>query len=153
MAATYTQNSTDTEQTHTNIHASSGIRTHDPNVWAGEDSSCLRLRIHWDRHCMYPLGDHNPFGVVKICIPLNAFLAFVEMPVCGRCILMLLTNIHVSSSARFFSTAFTNRVDHVFLVCAVRLTCPPHIRLSDLTVLIVPCFLCNYLHFIASSSL
>jgi hypothetical protein len=29
--------------------ASSGIRTHDPSVRAGEDSSCLRLRSHCDR--------------------------------------------------------------------------------------------------------
>jgi hypothetical protein len=27
---------------HTGIHASSGIRTHDPSVRAGEDSSCFR---------------------------------------------------------------------------------------------------------------
>jgi hypothetical protein len=30
-------------------HASCGIRTHDPSVWAGEDSSCLRQRGHCDR--------------------------------------------------------------------------------------------------------
>jgi hypothetical protein len=33
-----------------NIHASSGIRTHEPNVRAREDSSCLRLRGYCDRH-------------------------------------------------------------------------------------------------------
>jgi hypothetical protein len=39
--------------THTpNIHASSGIRTHDPSVRANEDSSCLRPRGYCDR----PLG-------------------------------------------------------------------------------------------------
>jgi hypothetical protein len=37
-AATYTQNNTNTEYMQTDIHASSGIRTHDPSVWAGEDS-------------------------------------------------------------------------------------------------------------------
>jgi hypothetical protein len=37
-AATYTN----TEYTQTDIHASSGIRTHSPSVWAGEDISCLR---------------------------------------------------------------------------------------------------------------
>jgi hypothetical protein len=31
-----------TEQTHTDIHASSGIRNHDPSTRAGEDGSCLR---------------------------------------------------------------------------------------------------------------
>jgi hypothetical protein len=31
----------------------SGIRTHDPSVWMGEDSSCLRLRGHCDRRISY----------------------------------------------------------------------------------------------------
>jgi hypothetical protein len=31
------------------IHASTGIRTHDPSVWAGEDISCLRPCSHCDR--------------------------------------------------------------------------------------------------------
>jgi hypothetical protein len=35
--------------THTDIQASTGIRTHDPNVQASEDSSCLRPRGHCDR--------------------------------------------------------------------------------------------------------
>jgi hypothetical protein len=35
---------------HTNIHALSGIRTHDPSVRANEDSSRLRPRGHRDRH-------------------------------------------------------------------------------------------------------
>jgi hypothetical protein len=39
--------------TNTNIHASSGIRTHDPSVWVGEDSSCLRPRDHSDRSVNY----------------------------------------------------------------------------------------------------
>jgi hypothetical protein len=47
-AATYTQNNKDTEKTHTDIHASSGIRTHNPSVRTGEDSSCLQ-RDHYDR--------------------------------------------------------------------------------------------------------
>jgi hypothetical protein len=35
----------------TDIHALSGIRTHDPSVRASEDSSCLRPRGHSDwRH-------------------------------------------------------------------------------------------------------
>jgi hypothetical protein len=32
-----------------NIHALSGIRTHDPSVRASEDSSCLRPRDHCDQ--------------------------------------------------------------------------------------------------------
>jgi hypothetical protein len=34
---------------HTDIHALSGIRTHDPSVRESEDSSCLRPRGHCDR--------------------------------------------------------------------------------------------------------
>jgi hypothetical protein len=45
----HTQDSTNTELTHTDINASRGIRTHDPSVSAGEDSSCLRPRGHYDR--------------------------------------------------------------------------------------------------------
>jgi hypothetical protein len=48
-AATYTQKNTNTEETHTDICASSGIRTHDPSVRAAKDSSCLRERGHSDR--------------------------------------------------------------------------------------------------------
>jgi hypothetical protein len=33
----------------TNIHALSGIRTHDPSVLVGEDISCFRPRGHCDR--------------------------------------------------------------------------------------------------------
>jgi hypothetical protein len=32
-----------------NVHALSGIRTHDPSIRASEDSSCLRPRGHYDR--------------------------------------------------------------------------------------------------------
>jgi hypothetical protein len=35
---------------HSNIHALSGIRTHDSSVQARENSSCLRWRGHCDRH-------------------------------------------------------------------------------------------------------
>jgi hypothetical protein len=33
---------------YTDMHASSGTRTHGPSVSAGEDSSCLRRRGHGD---------------------------------------------------------------------------------------------------------
>jgi hypothetical protein len=45
-APTYRQHK---HRTQTDIHASSGIRTHDPSVWAGEDISCLRPRGHSHR--------------------------------------------------------------------------------------------------------
>jgi hypothetical protein len=50
-AATYIQNNTNKEQTHTDIHASSGIRTHDPIVRVSEDSSFFRPRGHFDQLC------------------------------------------------------------------------------------------------------
>jgi hypothetical protein len=34
---------------HKNIHALSGTGTHDPSVWAGEESSCFRPHGHRDR--------------------------------------------------------------------------------------------------------
>jgi hypothetical protein len=34
---------------YTDIHALSGIRTHDPSARSGEDGSCLRQRDHCDR--------------------------------------------------------------------------------------------------------
>jgi hypothetical protein len=44
-----TQSNKNIEEMHTDIHASSGIRTHDPSVSAGEDISCLRPRGQRDR--------------------------------------------------------------------------------------------------------
>jgi hypothetical protein len=44
-----THRKTQTQNKSTDIHASSGIRTHDPSVRAGEDGLCLRSRGHCDR--------------------------------------------------------------------------------------------------------
>jgi hypothetical protein len=41
-ASAYTQGDTNKINTHTDIHASSEILTHDPSVRANKDSSCLR---------------------------------------------------------------------------------------------------------------
>jgi hypothetical protein len=57
-AATYTQNKTNTEYTHTGIHPLSGIRSHDPSVRTGEDTSCPRPRGHYDRRKVTS-GDRN----------------------------------------------------------------------------------------------
>jgi hypothetical protein len=35
------------------IHVTSRIRTHDPSVRAGQDSSCFRPHDHCDRHNWY----------------------------------------------------------------------------------------------------
>jgi hypothetical protein len=59
-----TQDNTYTEETLTDIHASSGIRTHDPSVRASEDISCLRRRGHCDRQCL--LSEEN-----IVCISLT----------------------------------------------------------------------------------
>jgi hypothetical protein len=50
--ATQTQN----KRTHTDIHALSGIRTHDPSVRASEGSLCLRPRGHCDRNVIISVG-------------------------------------------------------------------------------------------------
>jgi hypothetical protein len=44
-----THRTTQTQNKRTDIHALSGIRTHDPSVPASEDSSCLRPRGHRNR--------------------------------------------------------------------------------------------------------
>jgi len=43
-----THRTTQRRETQTHIHASSRIRTCDPNVRAAEDSTCLRPRGYWD---------------------------------------------------------------------------------------------------------
>jgi hypothetical protein len=43
------KDTTNTEETQTDMHASSGVRTHNPSVRSSEDSSCLRPRGHCDR--------------------------------------------------------------------------------------------------------
>jgi hypothetical protein len=40
-ASTYTQDSTNTEQTYTDIHAPCGIRTHDPSAWRAKAVNAL----------------------------------------------------------------------------------------------------------------
>jgi hypothetical protein len=48
-ASTYIEDYMSRINAHTDIHASSRIRTHDSSVWTGEDSSCLRQRGHCNR--------------------------------------------------------------------------------------------------------
>jgi hypothetical protein len=55
-----------TAQTHTDMHASSGIRTHDPSVRAGEDSSCLRPHSRLYRHLIDRLV--TGFGLMTLFI-------------------------------------------------------------------------------------
>jgi hypothetical protein len=44
-----TQYNTNREESRINFHSLSGIRIHDPSVWAGEGILCLRPRSHCDR--------------------------------------------------------------------------------------------------------
>jgi hypothetical protein len=107
-ASTYTQN----KRAHTHIHASSGIRTHDPSFRGSEDSSCHRPRGHYDRQlCTVHFGLHciqNPTGknttiflildthshVVMLCfffpagLVLNEFIRHFEPAVYDRDALM-----------------------------------------------------------------
>jgi hypothetical protein len=46
----YLHRMTQHRKTRTHIHASSGIRSHDPSVRAAEDNTCLRPLGHWNRH-------------------------------------------------------------------------------------------------------
>jgi hypothetical protein len=69
-----TQGNMNAEEKQTDILASSGIRTHDPNVWAGEDVSCLRLRgrCSWN-FCsyltkMYFWRSFESVIVITVCI-------------------------------------------------------------------------------------
>jgi hypothetical protein len=57
-----------------NIHASNGIRTYDPSVWAGEDSSCLRPRGHCDHH-EFPVRKSIYFIVWKIDFFIYCFVS------------------------------------------------------------------------------
>jgi hypothetical protein len=50
MKGLYLHGTTQHRKTRTHVHASSGIRTHDPSVRAVEDTMCLRLRGHGDGH-------------------------------------------------------------------------------------------------------
>jgi hypothetical protein len=64
-AATYTEDNKKELNAHTDIHALSGIRTHDPNVRASEDSSCLRPRDHRSRPTLILIHEFPvvlPFG-------------------------------------------------------------------------------------------
>jgi hypothetical protein len=58
--------------THTDIHASGGIRTHNPSVLVSEDSSCLRPCDHCLGHLRYTCS-YNPLIVVAL-FSFNLFL-------------------------------------------------------------------------------
>jgi hypothetical protein len=58
ISPTWTHRTAQTQNgTHTGIHASCGIRTYNPSVWAGEDSSSLHPRGHCDQQFKVVLED------------------------------------------------------------------------------------------------
>jgi hypothetical protein len=66
-----TQDNTNAEETWTDIHASSEIRTHDPSVWVWEDISCLRPRGHHRYLC-----DRNLIFRYLLNIFIYTYIAF-----------------------------------------------------------------------------
>jgi hypothetical protein len=62
---------------HTDIHASSGIRTHDPSVRASEDISCFRSRGHYDRLYQYAQSTLQPSSNGTSCTPYSILFHFV----------------------------------------------------------------------------
>jgi hypothetical protein len=58
-----------------NIHALSGIQTHDHSVRASEDSSCLRPLAYRDRLLK---GYYYYYGSIAFCWALAAFFQFLD---------------------------------------------------------------------------
>jgi len=52
-------------KTRTHVHASSGIRTNDPNFRAVEDRTCLRRCGHWDWHISESIYDNFSSELIK----------------------------------------------------------------------------------------
>jgi hypothetical protein len=71
----------------TNIHASSGIRSHDPSAQAGEDISCLRPRSHCDRQ-VYDLLSVKLHMPGSSCPSINAIKPKVQEYLCTATILL-----------------------------------------------------------------
>jgi hypothetical protein len=61
---------------HTDIHALSGIRTHDSRVRESDDSSCFRLRGHCDRQ----LSDLPTEMLLKRLVPVNYVCTNIGYP-------------------------------------------------------------------------
>jgi hypothetical protein len=76
-AATYTQENTNRINAHTDTHALSEIRTHDPSIRASEDNSCLKLCGHCDRLHIYI---HN-FFFLWLYSPIQALAASMKLSV------------------------------------------------------------------------
>jgi hypothetical protein len=85
---------------HTNIHALSEIRTHDPRFRASEDSSCLRPRGHRDRQT----GSSAEVGI-SLCATISGPpQTFTQSPV--QC-----ASRHLPTCEYIFVTQYLNRRD------------------------------------------
>jgi hypothetical protein len=100
-----TPRTTQTEWTYTNtdIHASSGTRTHDPSFRAGEDCSCLRPRVHCDQSSL-PL----PFLIFR-----NRRVHYSE------CIIFVQTMFSLPCSV--FTCSYV-LLEYIFMICRVIVT-------------------------------
>jgi hypothetical protein len=82
---------TQTEYMHTDIHDSSGIQTHDPSIWVGEDGSCLRLRSHCDQltallHTLNYFPTQSPWRFRHLYVSCDEFLYACVIEMCHQSI-------------------------------------------------------------------
>jgi hypothetical protein len=68
----------------TNIRALSGIRTYDPSVRGGEESSCLIYLSVYDRHSIYLPIYLSIYGSTVLLLDLGRFFSFLILFTVGR---------------------------------------------------------------------
>jgi hypothetical protein len=99
-----------------NIHAVSGIRTHDPSVRASEDCSCLRPRGYCDRQVALILGLFVNINILKeehsLSVLQNRKLRRISGPK-GEEVTRIWRKLHneVLHILSFLSTAVKNKTD------------------------------------------
>jgi hypothetical protein len=147
-----THRTTQTEYTHTDIHAPSGIRTNVPSVQGNEDGSYLRPRGHRVRST-FPLPDKNGYNII---IRLIEFFSPSAMAVVPRvCIIKLGNNISTSRNVMVIQTWFCVRS-----TCSEIPSMPntglmvisPRLRVTDVSDVSLGCREWVYYHFTANRS-
>jgi hypothetical protein len=68
-----THRTAQTQNKRTDMHISSGIRTHDFSVWAGENSSCLRPSGHYDQKYRSQVNWNVSKHVYDLILSTNCF--------------------------------------------------------------------------------
>jgi hypothetical protein len=117
MQGLYLHRTTQHRKTRTYIHASSGIRSHDPSVRAAEDSTCLRARGHWDRLKMYFRT------IILICVQLGSSATNLQnstMLLLVEVVFWDTTSLHDMNLHRCES--LVSRFSYVFLSTSVTIT-------------------------------